>query len=223
VRAALKPAAPRPRATALGRFFSVYSDSRAWTAIFYMLLSLVTGIFYFTVATVGVSLSLGLAITVVGILFFLLFIGFTRVLSLTEGRLVEGLLGVRMPRRPVRSTAGTPFGTRIKEMLTDPRTWSTLLYMFLMLPLGIFYFTLAIVMLAVSFALIIVPFADLLRVLGVDTGGVQFGGWFLPWPLTLPIGAFGVLLLTAFLHAARGLGAAHGTLARALLLSRDPE
>ena len=30
---------------------------------------------------------------------------------------------------------------RVLDMLKDPRTWGTLLYLFLMLPLGVFYFT----------------------------------------------------------------------------------
>ncbi len=56
VRAALKPPAPPVRHSALGRFFAVYGDSRAWTALFYMLLSIVTGVFYFTVTVTGLSI-----------------------------------------------------------------------------------------------------------------------------------------------------------------------
>src|SRR5450631_3342784 len=80
VREALKPHVPPARSSVLGRFFGVYADSRAWTAFFYMLLSLVTGIFYFAVTVTGLSLSFGLSILVIGIPVFLLFIGFTRVL-----------------------------------------------------------------------------------------------------------------------------------------------
>src|SRR3974377_803508 len=57
VREAPKPIAPSPRTTAGARFFGVYPDSRAWTALFYLLLSLVTGIFYFTVAVTGLAVS----------------------------------------------------------------------------------------------------------------------------------------------------------------------
>src|SRR5712671_766109 len=77
VRAALKPPAPKAHSSAIGRFFGIYSDSRAWTAFFYMLLSMVTGILYFTVTVVGLSLSAGLAVLVIGVPVFLLFIGFT--------------------------------------------------------------------------------------------------------------------------------------------------
>ena len=223
VRAALKSPPPKPHPTAVGRFFGVYSDSRAWMAFFYMLLSLVTGIFYFTVTVAGLSISAGLGVLIVGIPFFLLFIGFTRVLSLVEGRIVEGLLGVRMPRRPVRSQPGISLVARIKAMLVDPRTWTTLLYLLLMLPLGILYFVLGIVMLAFSLGLIVAPLAHLLAYVGIPDTGVQINGWYAPWPVTVLMAGVGVLLLTVCLHLARGIGKVHGELARALLLSRDPE
>ncbi len=223
VRAALKPVAPAPRTTAIGRFFAVYADSRAWTALFYLLLSLVTGIFYFMVAVTGLAVSAGLAFLIVGIPFFLLFIGVTRVLSLAEGRIVEGLLGVRMPRRPLRSTRGIGIVARIKEMLLDPRTWTTLLYMLLMLPLGVLYFTAAVVGLAIAGAGIVAPVVALLHGLGVTGAGVQVDGETLAWPLTLAVSLVGVLLLTGLMHGVRALGELHGRLARALLLSQDSE
>lgn len=223
VREALKPVAPPPRATAIGRFFGVYTDSRAWTALFYLLLSLVTGICYFTVAVTGLAVSAGLAFVIVGIPFFLLFIGLTRVLSLVEGRVVEGLLGVRMPRRPLRSTRGIGLGARIKEMLLDRRTWTTLLYMLLMLPLGVAYFTVAVVGLAIAGAGVAAPVVALLHGVGMTGAGIRLDGEMLAWPLTLPIALVGVLLLTGLMHGVRAVGELHGGLARALLLSRDGE
>ena len=221
VREALKPLKPAPRKTALGRFFGVYADSRAWMALFFMVLSLGTGIFYFTVAVTGLSLSAGLAVLIIGVPVFLLFIGLTRVLSLVEGRLIEGLLGVRMPRRPLRSTQGLPFISRIKEMLVDRRTWTTLLYMVLMLPLGIVYFTIAVVMLALGIGALVAPFAGLLQIFGPESSGLQIDGEFLPWQATLPLALVGLLILTALMHGARLIGQLHGRYAHELLLSRD--
>jgi uncharacterized membrane protein len=223
VRAATRPIAPPARRTPLGRFFGIYADSRAWTALFYLLLSLVTGVFYFTVAVAGLSMSAGLAILIIGVPFFLLFIGLTRVLSLVEGRIVEGLLGVRMPRRPLRSTQGLGFVDRIKEMLTDRRTWTTLLYMLLMLPLGIAYFVLAVVGIALSLGCIAAPFIAILNQMGLTANDVQVNGEVIGWPLALPFALFGILLLTAVMHGARALGQLHGSIARTLLLSRDGE
>jgi hypothetical protein len=48
VTAALRLPPPVPKQTVLGRFFSVYSDSRTYGALFYLLLAMFTGIFYFT-------------------------------------------------------------------------------------------------------------------------------------------------------------------------------
>ena len=223
VRAATRPVAPPPRRTAFGRFFGIYADSRAWTALFYMLLALVTGIFYFTVAVTGLAMSAGLSLLIIGIPFFLLFIGLTRVLSLVEGRIVEGLLGVRMPRRPLRSTHGIGLFGRIKEMLLDRRTWTTLLYMLLMLPLGIVYFTVAVTGITAAVGGILSPIMSLLHELGMTSADVQVNGDVLPWPLTLPFALLGVLLLTCLMHGARALGQLHGSVARALLLSQDGE
>ena len=123
------------------RFFGVAADPLAYTSLLYLLLSLATGIFYFTWVAAGVSLSAGLSVLIVGIPFLILYFGSVRVLSLVEGRIVEVMLGERMPRRPLYADRGKPWLERIKSMFTDPRTWTTQLYFLLMLPLGVFYVT----------------------------------------------------------------------------------
>lgn len=216
VQRALRPPAPRPRTTTLGRFFGVYADPRAYLSLLYMLLALVTGIVYFTFAVTGLSLSIGLAILIIGVPFFLLFVGATRFVALAEGRLVETMLGTRMPRRPVYPDRETPFLRRIGEMLKDPRTWGTLVYFILMLPLGVFYFTFVVVGLIVSIATFVAPIAVLLY----DAGLVQIDGTVqAPHPALLPlISILGLLLLTVTMHLARGIGYLHGQLAKTLLV-----
>src|SRR6187399_2079060 len=113
-RALRTPRAP-PRQSALGRFFGVAADPRAYASLFYMMLSLATGIFYFVWAVTGISLSIGLSILIFGLAFAVLFFGTVRVLSLVEGRIIEVMLGERMPRRPVYAERGKPIMTRIKE------------------------------------------------------------------------------------------------------------
>ena len=228
VKAALKTPVPAA-ASASGwkRFFGVYLDPRAYTSIFYMLLALATGILYFTIVVTGLSLSFGFAILVIGIPFFLAFIGITRVIALGEGRLIEAVTGERMPRRPVHP--GPPAGwlTRIGEMLGDVRTWTTLLYMLLMLPLGIVYFTVTVTGLAVGLAFTSLPLLVLARWLGWDTNATVFsddvhiGGWALAdhsMVSALILGAIGVLIVTLLMHAARAIGRGHAHLAKALLV-----
>jgi hypothetical protein len=189
-----------------------------------MVLSLVTGIFYFTFAVTGLSLSAGLAILIIGLPVFLGFVGITRVISLAEGRLLEAVSGERMPRRPVHPGAPDTFVARILEMLKDARTWSTILYMLLMLPLGIFYFTIAITGFAIGVSFTLAP--------AIRMG--QRLGWWMPWHddgsivftpawLDTPLGwfvltVFGIVVLTTLLHTARGLVGVHARTAKALLV-----
>jgi hypothetical protein len=218
VQAALRTPTPTPHRTTLGRFFGVYGDPRAYLSLLYMLLALFTGVVYFTFAVTGLSLSLGLAILIIGIPVFLLFIGIARVLALAEGRLVESMLGTRMPRRPVYPARNTPFFTRILDMLKDRRTWTTLLYQLLMLPLGVGYFSFAVIGLVLSIALIVVPFV----LLGYHAGVVQIDDLTVEGPnhpALLPLLAIlGIVLLTVLLHLSRGIGYLHGQLAKTLLV-----
>ena len=227
VQTALRPPAPPRRKSALWRFFGVVADPRTYASLFYMVLALATGIFYFVWVVTGLSLSLGLSITIIGIPLLILFFGSVRILSLVEGRLVEVMLGERMPRRPLYADRSLPLMERIKELFTDPRMWSTMLYFVLMLPLGIFYFTLATVLIVTSLASIAAP---VLVWTGFADVGMSVDGWTLInlqndvlytnvpyWGLPLLfVGGFVLLFVT--LHVARGIGRLHGSLAKHLLV-----
>jgi uncharacterized membrane protein len=215
---AMRAPAPPPRQTLAGRFFGVAADPRTWGALFYMLLSLVTGVFYFAWTAIGVSLSLGLSLLVVGVFFIVFFVGTTRLLSLVESRIVEGLLGVRMPRRPAYPQRHLPLLKRIGQMFTDPRTWSTLLYFVLMLPLGVGYFAVAVSGLSLSLGLIAGPVAALF-VDGVQSGLYLDGDLIVPVGFALPLALLvGVLGLFVTLHLARAIGGLHGQIAHRLLV-----
>lgn len=207
--------APRPRGL-LARFFGVALEARTYGALFYMLLSLATGTFFFTWVVTGLSLSLGLMVLIIGIPITVLFFGSVRGLALLEGRLVEALLGERMPRRPTYSDRSRGWLQRIGDMFTDGRTWLTLLYFVLMLPLGIVYFTVAVTLLAISLSFIWAPVAVLFSgsVPGIYIDGEQMLSlWATP---LLALG--GVLLLFATLHLARGIGHLHAMMAKHLLV-----
>lgn len=201
-------------------FFGVLVDPAAYGALIYMMLSLATGVFYFTWVVTGLSLSLGLAILIIGIPFFLLFVGSVRVISWVEGRIVETLLGVRMPRRlPAPELEGSLWA-RIKHALTDARTWGSMFYMLLQLPLGIIYFTLSVVFGVTSGAMI----AGGIHQLATGQDHIMISSEpaidaFLNTPPGLALlviaGLLGVLLT---LHLARALGIVHGKVAEVLLV-----
>ena len=228
-RALRAPVQPK-RKSFLGQFFGVIVDPRTYGALFYMLLSLATGIVYFTVVTTGVSLSLGLMVLIIGIPLLVLFLALIRVLSLVEGRIVEVLLGERMPRRPLYTQRGKGWLERIKEIFTDGRTWTAMLYFLLMLPLGIAYFTVAVTGLTMALAFIAAPLAAWLGIANIRS---DVDGWMLigdagngittsvhAWELPmLFVGGF--LLLFVMLHLVKGIGKLHGLLAKHLLV-RNP-
>jgi len=223
---ALRSPPPRPRRSALGRFFGVLADPHTYGAMFYMLLALATGIFYFTWAVTGLALSGGFAVMIFGLPFFLLFMASVRGLSLLESRIVEGMLGVRMPRRPPYTQRERPWRERIVAMLIDPRTWATLFYMILMLPLGIAYFIIVVVPLSVSLALIATPalkavfssYVDASTCVGAPPWVCDFSAWSISWPGVATWCVVGILLLIVALHIVRAIGHVHGALAKHLLV-----
>ena len=220
VQQALQAPSPQPYRGTIGRFFAVAADPRAYAALFYMLLSLATGVFYFIWAVTGVLLSASLSILIFGIVFAVLFFGTVRVLALVEGRLVEVMLGERMPRRPLYADRDQPLRVRIMAMFTDPRTWSTLLYMVLMLPLGIVYCTLAVTGIALSLSLMAAPIMVVLVHFGAIGGGLYIdGGSVVPPLVVMPfVVLLGIVLPFAVLHLARGIAHLQGALAKRLLV-----
>jgi len=113
----------------------VFVDPQVWKSLLYMLISLGTGIAYFTVVVTMLSTSLGSSILIIGLPLLLLTLALVRGMALAEGRLVEALLGTRMPRRP-RSEIPGSFFQRLWFWLKDRRTWASLVYLVLMLPLA---------------------------------------------------------------------------------------
>ena len=215
-----------PPVGVLRRFFGVYGDVRSWTALFYCLLALFTGIFYFSFVTIGLSLSLGLSILIIGVPFFVAFIGSARLLALVEGRIVEAMTGERMPRRPVSPPPESSLLQRIGAMLKDWRTWSTLAYEALMLPLGLVYFSVTVTALAIGLALMLAALAGGLRLLGLEIPGdthIELGGLLSDeaanHPLMLLLYAVsGLVWLTLTMHMVRGIARLHGMLAKRMLV-----
>ena len=199
------------------RFFGVYADARAWGALLYMLIAFITGVFYFTWAVTGVSVSVSFLIFIFGFPFALLFLLSVRGLALLEGRLVEALLGVRMPRRPLSSHQGMKWFDRLKALLLDKATWLMLVYMIVQFVLGTIYFVLIVTVL--SFSLSFIAFPLLQEVLPAGTlyiGNERylFPTWSYPF---FVLGGF--LLWTTFMNIARGIGQLHGRFAKWLLVT----
>jgi uncharacterized membrane protein len=206
----------KPRSLS-GRFFGVYADSRAWGALLYMLIAFVTGVFYFTWAVTGLSLSISLSVFIFGLPLAILFLLSVRGLALLEGRLVEALLGVRMPRRPLFTQHGLKWLDRLKQLLMDKHTWLSILYMIIQFVLGTIYFVLFTVILSFSLSLIAIPFLqEYLHEAFINVGNKLY---YIPtWSYPLFV-LGGLLLWTIYMHAARGVGQLHGRFAKWMLVT----
>jgi hypothetical protein len=210
------PPAPVDNRPLPAKFFGVFGEARAWASLFYLVFSLGTGIAYFTWAITGLSVSGGLLILIIGLPLLGLFLLSVRGIALVEGRLIEALLGVRMPRRPLFSRKDIGWWQKFKTIFTERQTWSAVVYMILMLPLGIIYFTICVTLFAVALWLIFKPISELawgIPSFVIGDYGYYTPGWLMPFAV---IG--GILLLFANMHIVKALGKFHATLAKAMLV-----
>jgi hypothetical protein len=216
---ALAAPGPRIEKPRRPRFFGVLGDVRTYGSLLYMLLSLATGIFYFTWATTGISLSAGLIVLIVGLPFVAAFLLSARGIALIEGRIIEGVLGERMPRRTAFFRKDLGWWGGFKALIGDRTTWSAILYMILQLPLGVLYFTIMITLIALSLGLIAMPILHYV----FDYPFVQTNhhAYYLPgWSMPFVVAA-GFFLVIVTLHVARGLGRLHARYAKKLLVKGD--
>jgi len=209
----------KKQGSGLGRFFAIYADPRAWGALFYMLIAFVTGIIYFTWATVGVSLSVSFAIFIFGLPVALLFLLSVRGIAWLEGRLVEALLGVRMPRRSLPAPRNIKLLERIKELVKDKHTWFSIVYMLIQLLLGNIYFVVLVTVFAFSLFGIAIPIMQEAFHLGVVQNYDTY--YYMPqWGYPLVVLA-GIFIWTTMMHLVKFIGGLHGRYAKAMLVAEQ--
>ena len=202
------------------RFFGVIAEPRAWGALLYMLLSLVTGVIYFSWAVTGLSTSLGLIILIIGLPIFGLFLLSIRGLALIEGRIIEGLLGIQMPRRPLFIDHNLNLWERFKILFKDSRTWLAIVYMILMLPLGIIYFTVTVTLIAVSLSFIASPVLQIIfspEFISLPEG-FPILGLSSPDALVPFLFVIGIILFFATMHLAKAIGWLQARFAKSMLV-----
>jgi len=201
------------------RFFGVFGDIHAYGALLYMFLSLITGCAYFIWVTMGLSLSAGLIILIIGLPFMAAFLVSTRGIALLEGRIIEGVLGVRMPRRLAFFRKDLGWWGGLKALFGDRTTWTGILYMVLQAPLGMIYFTVTVALITVSLSLMAMPALTYLFDLPIHQ--TEHHAYYAPgWSMPLFV-AGGILLLAATLHMARGIGSLHGRYAKKMLVKNE--
>jgi hypothetical protein len=212
-----RPARPLKTKKGLSEYFSVVADLRAWGPFLYMILCFLTGSIYFSWALIGASVSAMSLILIIGIPLTSLFLLSIRGIALLEGRVVEALLGTRMPRKPLFVSPNLRWIDKLKALFTESITWKSLLYMIVQLPLGYIYIFLSAALLLVSLAFITSPVAELVFRKPLELlGGEAFTPvWLLPI-----VSVAGFFLLALTLHLAKWVGKVHGRWAKSMLVRK---
>lgn len=199
-------------------FFGIYKDPRAWGGMLYMLISLLLGLVYFdwTVIALSITLTLILVLSIFFRSFATFFLLSIEGLALMEGRIIEALLHIRMPRRPLVHPKDLPWKERLKHMISEKKTWKRFGYMILSLPLSTIYFCVIVFMISLSLAGLAAPIVQQFYDLPLISFGSQ--SYYLPtysYPISILIG---LLLLTVTLHMSKGIGSLHGRFAKYMLV-----
>ena len=216
IRPALDIPDPVKRKSAVARFFGVFVDPRAYASLFYSFFALFLGIFYFTWTVSGLSISIGIMILIIGLPFFGFFLMSVKGIALVEGRMIEALLGERMPRRPIFSKRPGNWREKLVFLFTDPMVWKTIVYNLMMLPLGILYFTLTITSLSISLTLLLRPVLEYsFNLPMVQTNNISY--WTPDYLMPVAV-VLGVLWFLVTLHLAKGLGRMHAKIAKNMLV-----
>ena len=187
--------------------------------MFYLLLSFPLGIFYFVFLVTGLSLGLGLAITLFGIPILFGTLLLWRVFANFERQLTKIMLGIDIPSVPIKQSEG--IWEKIQTCLSDSFTWKSLAYLFIKFPLGIISFVVLVTLPSVSLSLIATPILYYLTEIGILQGTfciVPSNICFINSYFTAIIVAIiGIFLLFIFLHALNGLSRISGLLAKSML------
>jgi hypothetical protein len=215
----------------------IWFDGRAWGALLYfggVGFIVATACFVWAVTLGG--LAVGLLPTLLGLPVLVLLLGSARALCLMEGAVVQGLLGVRMPRRvqPVHGVTDVGFWQRIWCWLKDVRSWLSLAYLYANFPVSVALFAITLTLAALSAAMVFgpllqaagLPFVSIssddvtVRYLWTELKPAADGTIRLPMSLALSSVGLGLALATATLWLMRALGWVYGHVVQAIQVAR---
>ena len=202
------------------KFFSIIADSRAWGAFLYMIFAVLTGSLFGLWGLFGFGISLISLLLVIGIPITGLFLLSIRGISLIEGRIMEALLGMRMPRKRVFIRRGLGPMDKFKSLIKDPYTWKSFIYLVLMFPLGWIYFGLSGFAFAFAFSFILAPVLELVFHLPMELYGTDA---FTPVGMLPIVTLAGILMIFLILHLAKFIGRKHGQYAKYMLVRKQPD
>lgn len=128
-----------------------YREIKTYRVAGYLLLGLPLGILEFTAIVTGLSMGLGLFVTLIGIPVLVATLLGLRMAANFERELAKTLLDAPMPRQSLDAPPPTGFlWARLRVLAADRDTWASAAYTLLRLPLGIVDFTVVVTIIALA-------------------------------------------------------------------------
>ncbi|RQG92211.1 sensor domain-containing protein [Natrarchaeobius chitinivorans] len=226
------------------RFVAVPLRRQTYLNLAYLVLAFPLGLAYFVVVTIGVSVGIGFSLSIVGlpigIPILLLTVGITLAVAGFERWLTAALLDLEI--EPGTELDGKRHRDLLVSLLTEPKTWSSLIYVPVKFVLGVVSLVLVTTGLSTAVSMVMLPFyydrpglyvgvvsdraPEIHQTLYLGWNyllvGVEavftLGYWRISTlPEALLAAVLGVALLFATLHALNGLARVWGWFARTTL------
>jgi len=200
------------------KFFGVAAQPRSWSSFLYIFISALTSFLFAMWVLMGGTFSLISLVLIIGIPVTGLFLLSLRGIALLEGRLVEALLLIRMPRKPIFVSKGLNWRQKYKALATESHTWKIFVYLVLHFPMAWVHFIIVFVVFAFSIKSVFYP----VWYWGLGRPLITIGQPFYPpaWSYPLVVLA-GMTLFFVSLHLAVLMGKIHGRFAKFMLVRKQ--
>jgi signal transduction histidine kinase len=189
----------------------LFVSGEPWLALIFMLSSFVLGLAGFVALVTLLSVGFGTVITLVGIPILLGTFYLWNFAARLERVRVRALLGVEIPE-PYKILPDDTWFQRFKVKVTDRHVWQDLIYLFLLFPIGVAQFVIAVVVVTVPLSFLTVPLwywaADDAVVMNVRVTTL---------PVALLIALVGIPFLLVMPYVLVAVGRAHAWFANLLL------
>jgi signal transduction histidine kinase len=204
---------------AVRRALAPLGEIRTLTGTIYLLLSMWVGLTWHVVLAVGLTLGVGTLIIWVGVFVLALTVLAWRGGAWLERRWVRAMLGVEIPDPYRPAPSGSPW-RRARVVASDPATWKDLAYLVVLFPLGLLWFVVTLTLWTAALGLLTAPLwywipADGGAALIADGDRGLLVIDTLPEALLAMVVGAGLCVAAAW--AVKGMAAAHGAVALALL------
>lgn len=203
-----------PARAALVAVLGPVVDWRTYASAGYLLATFPLGLAYFIVLVVALTFGGAMIWTILGPPVLLATLYLSRWAGDGEAWMVRHVQGISLRRPPTTIERGS-YRAQVRDRLTDPTTWTGLLYLFVQFPVGIVAFVILVTLTSLAGLLLAGPFVAPIWAVTINIGSDERTIDSLAEVWWWPLGGLAVLLLEV--HVVRWGARAHASWARMML------